>query len=113
MDAETPTMDAEIPTMDAQQVSSDSAVDGGDTIDASMMAADLGFGMDAMINSDASPPAEAGITDSGVLHGARPTSAMSVPTFMALNSDGAARTQADLIGQPTVLWFFPFAGTPG
>jgi hypothetical protein len=35
------------------------------------------------------------------------------PVFEAVNYDGALRTRADLIGHPTVLWFFPWSGTPG
>ncbi len=30
-----------------------------------------------------------------------------------LASDGSARTQADLMGHPTVIWFYPAAGTYG
>lgn len=30
-----------------------------------------------------------------------------------VNLDGTARSKADLLGHPTVVWFFPFAGTPG
>lgn len=47
------------------------------------------------------------------LNGTIPLTALSVPTFLAENSDGGSRTEADLLGKPTVMWFFPFAGTPG
>ena len=47
------------------------------------------------------------------LNGSRPSQALPPPEFVALNSDGEMRTPADLLGQPTVMWFFPFAGTPG
>ena len=30
-----------------------------------------------------------------------------------VSTDGSARSLEDLRGQPTVVWFFPFAGTPG
>ena len=30
-----------------------------------------------------------------------------------VSNDGSARSIEDLRGQPTVVWFFPFAGTPG
>lgn len=47
------------------------------------------------------------------LHGSRPTQPIAVPEFQATNSDGQPRTRQDLLGHPTVLWFFPMAGTPG
>jgi hypothetical protein len=47
------------------------------------------------------------------LNGAIPQSALGPPTFNALNSDGSARDVSHLMGKPTVMWFFPFAGTPG
>ena len=46
-------------------------------------------------------------------HGTVPPDALPAPTFVALNYDGASRATEDLIGQPTVMWFFPFSGTPG
>lgn len=47
------------------------------------------------------------------LHGARPAAEVVLPEFAAVNERGEARTKADLVGHPTVLWFFPAAGTPG
>ncbi len=47
------------------------------------------------------------------LKGHKPTIAISVPEFSALSETGAPRSRADLIGHPTVLWFFPVVGTPG
>jgi hypothetical protein len=35
------------------------------------------------------------------------------PSFVAQNYDLTERTEADLIGHPTVLWFYPLAKTPG
>jgi hypothetical protein len=46
------------------------------------------------------------------LHGSYPTSELPLPQFEALNSDGGVRGPDQLRGHPTVLWFFPFAGTP-
>lgn len=45
--------------------------------------------------------------------GTRPAAEVTVPAFQAVNQEGQARTLADLQGSPTVLWFFPMAGTPG
>ena len=39
--------------------------------------------------------------------------ARKVPSFKALSHDGTTRSDKDLVGHPTVLWFFPVAGTPG
>ena len=47
------------------------------------------------------------------LNGTQPAAAKALPDFQALNFDASERTQAALLGQPTILWFFPFAGTPG
>ena len=47
------------------------------------------------------------------LNGTVPASALPAPEFVALNSDGSSRGPEDLMGKPTVMWFFPFAGTPG
>lgn len=46
------------------------------------------------------------------LHGLRPATPQAIPEFQVLNRDGAARGPADLRGHPTVLWFYPAAGTP-
>ena len=102
----TPAEDAAASTTpDAQQFA-----DASEVRDASTSTTDSGsVSMDASVAEDAEPSS----TDSGVLFGERPSSPLSVPTFMAQNSDGASRSQPDLLGQPTVLWFFPFAGTPG
>lgn len=54
----------------------------------------------------ADPPSDA-------LTGTRPPQALAAPQFVAHNYDGALRGRDHLIGQPTVLWFFPATGTPG
>jgi hypothetical protein len=47
-------------------------------------------------------------------HGVVPETAKELlASFSAQNSDDTSRGPEDLTGQPTVLWFFPFAGTPG
>ena len=47
------------------------------------------------------------------LTGKPPANDTPPPVFTALNYDGSTRNQDNLVGHPTVLWFFPFAGTPG
>ena len=47
------------------------------------------------------------------LIGTEPSQDTPPPVFSAINYDGGIRNQDDLIGHPTVVWFFPFAGTPG
>jgi peroxiredoxin Q/BCP len=49
----------------------------------------------------------------GELNGAEPAASLTVPTFSARNYDGSTRTQGALVGQPTVMWFFPASGTSG
>ena len=46
-------------------------------------------------------------------NGTEPASEIGPPTFTATNYDYASRSQQDLLGQPTVIWFFPFSATPG
>ncbi|MEL6342200.1 MAG: hypothetical protein AAFV53_03655 [Myxococcota bacterium] len=45
------------------------------------------------------------------LFGRYPDEPLSAPAFTAVNDDGAARDREDLLGEPTVMWFFPAAGT--
>ena len=47
------------------------------------------------------------------LVGTLPDDILPPPSFVASNSDGQARDQSHLIGQPTVIWFYPAAGTYG
>ena len=47
------------------------------------------------------------------LNGTLPAANLEPPEFVALNRDGTERTEADLVGQPTVMWFFPLANSPG
>lgn len=53
-------------------------------------------------------------TEAGAsLHGTPPAQPVVLPEFAAMNHLGQPRTREDLLGKPTVLWFFPAAGTPG
>ena len=47
------------------------------------------------------------------LTGTAPAEPVSLPTFTARNQLGESRSEADLSGHPTVLWFYPAAGTYG
>ena len=38
---------------------------------------------------------------------------MTLPEFTATAHTGQARTRADVLGTPTVFWFYPMADTPG
>lgn len=49
----------------------------------------------------------------GDLHGTPPEEAVPAPEFAARDEHGAARSRDDLLGHPTVLWFYPAAGTYG
>jgi hypothetical protein len=50
--------------------------------------------------------------DPALLNGTVPANAIDLPDFLATDSSGAPRTPDDLRGHSTVMWFFPFAGTP-
>ena len=47
------------------------------------------------------------------LIGIPPQNPVGLPTFEVLNYDASPRTQADLLGHRSVIWFYPFANTPG
>jgi len=47
------------------------------------------------------------------LHGTPPSKEIPLPVFEARNTQNQPRLPKDLIGKPTILWFFPFAATPG
>ena len=54
--------------------------------------------------------------DSGVpsdLHGTVPADSFPAPEFSVLNQDEQVRTRDDLLGHPTIVWFYPAAGTSG
>ena len=46
-------------------------------------------------------------------NGEPPDSPIAAPEFTATNRDGGARDREDLLGHPTVMWFYPAAGTYG
>lgn len=47
------------------------------------------------------------------LHGEVPDEALPAPEFAATNRDGSARDRTALTDGPTVMWFYPAAGTYG
>lgn len=53
------------------------------------------------------------VVDEDSLNGTVPDDPVNLPEFAATNSDGAARSREDVLGDPTVIWFFPAAGTYG
>ena len=86
------------------------ATDATDAADASD-ASDATDATDATDASDTTPePVDLSTLD---LNGTLPSANLEPPEFVALNRDGAERTEANLIGQPTVLWFYPLANSPG
>jgi len=51
--------------------------------------------------------------DPDLLNGTVPDSVLPAPEFVATNRDGAGRDREDLLGHPTVMWFYPAAATSG
>ncbi|MSQ02630.1 MAG: hypothetical protein EXR71_12200 [Myxococcales bacterium] len=47
------------------------------------------------------------------LNGTWATNRAPAPDFVATNRDKSGRSRVDLIGHPTVVWFYPAAGTSG
>lgn len=66
-----------------------------------------------LIEDTDDPPLNIDTASSEGLTGTIPDEALAAPEFAATNRDGTARGQADLIGHPTVIWFYPLANTPG
>lgn len=52
-------------------------------------------------------------TGQASLHGSPPEEAVPLPDFSATNRDGTGRGPEDLVGNPTVMWFYPAAATGG
>ena len=84
----------------------------------------LGLGACAPSDKDAEDDEAVDPTDSGDafdmnevdpddLNGAQPETALGAPEFSATNRDGSARSREDLLGHPTVMWFYPLAATAG
>lgn len=72
---------------------------------------------DAPVQTSPSP-SETGPVDTAAgadgLYGTAPATDVPLPAFAGVfGMDGASRTPADLLGHPTVLWFYPAAGTGG
>jgi len=85
---------------------------GGDTDADSDTDGDSDSDTDTDTDGDADSDADTDADTDG-LHGDPPAEPKPLPTFSALNSDGAERGQDDLLGHPTVLWFYPIASTGG
>ena len=47
------------------------------------------------------------------LNGSWPAQPVSAPEFTVTNMDGTSRSREDLLGQPTVMWFYPLAASSG
>jgi hypothetical protein len=91
------------------RAATDPADSGGDSLASDTPAADTP-------TSDTPNTGDPSGIDSGLyakLNGTRPTTALPAPDFVAINSDETLRDKEALLGHPTVMWFFPFSGTPG
>jgi hypothetical protein len=69
---------------------------------------------DTAVNVDTDlPPLTIDTGNSTGLTGTIPEVALEAPTFTATNLDNTSRNRDDLLGHPTVVWFYPLANTPG
>jgi hypothetical protein len=66
-------------------------------------------GLPVVIDTDGPGPPD---TDD-FLYGTAPAIALAAPEFTVTNRDGTPRTRADLLGHPTVMWFYPAAFSGG
>lgn len=60
---------------------------------------------------DTGPPVDTALY--GDLEGDRPDEYLEAPEFSARNQHEEERGQDDLLGHPSVLWFYPMANTSG
>jgi len=93
---------------------SSDATDSSDTTDQS----DATDASDASATTDDDPSDTSTVTTVDDIRGLDlvgnvPRVTTELPAFTATNSDGEARGPPNLEGNPTVLWFFPAAGTYG
>lgn len=65
---------------------------------------------DSAVDTDTGEPVD---TSGLELHGTTPEEALPLPDFTATNMDGSSRTGVDLVGHPTIVWFYPAAATGG
>jgi hypothetical protein len=78
------------------------------TTDTDPPTTETGTGTSTETGTDTGDPLPTGLT------GTVPPVALAAPAFSGVrNRDGAVRSQADLMGHPTVLWFYPAAFTGG
>ncbi len=74
-------------------------------------------GADEMVDtgapSDIAPGGDANEVDPDRLNGSVPDEALAAPEFAATNRDASGRDREDLLGHPTVIWFYPAAATAG
>ncbi len=70
--------------------------------------ADSGSAADSDDSGDGTP-----VDTAKELNGEWATDRTAAPEFVATNRDRSDRSRVDLIGHPTVVWFYPAAGTSG
>jgi len=74
---------------------------------------DGGSGDDGSGDSGGDSGGDDGSIDWDSLNGDVPAAPVDVPEFAARNYDGGARSREDVLGHPTVMWFYPAAATSG
>ena len=67
----------------------------------------------ATADSDSATDTDTVTTLPDEYNGVQPESPVELPEFAARNQLGEGRGPEDLLGQPTVMWFYPAAGTSG
>lgn len=67
---------------------------------------------DALVDSDDDGGVDTDV-DLDTLNGTPPAVALAAPEFTATNRDETLRDRDSLLGHPTVVWFYPLAGSSG
>jgi thioredoxin-dependent peroxiredoxin len=87
--------------------------DKGSDSDAGEGDADTDGDSDSDTDADSDADTDADSDTDVSFNGETPTVPISAPDFGATNRDGSARDRGDLLGHPTVMWFYPGAFTGG
>ena len=97
--------------VDSAEDGSDAA--GGGADDGGSAGDGGGTGGDDGVGSGDDGSGDDGSVDLGSLNGSVPDNPQELPDFVATHYDGSARAREDLLGHPTVIWFYPAAATGG
>lgn len=75
--------------------------------------ADTSALIDSDTDADTDTDSDTDIDTAEDYNGTLPAESIPAPEFEVQNMDESPRTREDLMGHPSVIWFYPAAGTSG